>query len=249
MKASSIRKEIDKLNRELQTLKTELPNFDRLYRENSEAEAKIKAAQREGDETMAALSAARGRVVEARELLEQHRSDISTLEAEIVTLQERYDKQSAGERLAVAKEHHSTLEREYRDSVRHTLDTVEEALRAQLDKRAQVEARRQEITTLGLQLGIFERSKITGSIRGASFARLYPSVLPGVFDDAYPEVRSDRHVLTLLEQLADVDEVVKHREPRQVLAQREANRQIEVKQHSERLRLEAHAMIEGTTAA
>lgn len=102
MKASTIRKEIDKATKELQTLKAELPNFERLFRDNTEAKAKLKAAQREGDATLEALSTARGRVAEARELLEQHRLDISTLEAQIVTLQERYDKQSAGERLAVA---------------------------------------------------------------------------------------------------------------------------------------------------
>lgn len=110
-----------------------MPNFERLYRENSEAEAKVKAAQRDGEATLEALSAARGRVVEARELLEQHCADIATLEAEISTLP-KYEKQSAGERLAVAKEHHSTLEREYRDSIRHTLDAIQEALRAQLRK-------------------------------------------------------------------------------------------------------------------
>ena len=219
-----------------------------LYRENSEAEAKIKAAQREGDETMAALSAARGRVVEARELLEQHRSDISTLEAEIVTLQERYEKQSAGERLAVAKEHHSTLEREYRDSIRHTLDTVEEALRAQLEKRSQVEARRQEITALGLQLGIFQRSKQPFSrhpVVGTNFSRLYPASLPDLFDETFPELRADRQVLELLDQISRVDETVQAKETRQILAHREATRLAQLREQGERVRLEALAQLEG----
>lgn len=236
MKASSIRKEIDKLTKEVQNLKTELPNFERLFNENQEAEAKIKAAQREGDATLEALSAVRSRLLVSREMLDQHRSDISELGAKISDLQARYEKQSAGERQAVAKEHHETLEREYRDAIRHTLDTVEEALRVQLEKRGQVEARRQEITTLGLKLGIFQRSKITGSIRGASFARLYPSVLPGVFDDSYPELRSDRHALGLLEQLADVDEVVRQRELRQVLAQREATRRAQLQEQGRQAR-------------
>lgn len=246
MKASTIRKEIDKANKELQTLQTELPNFERLYRDNSEAEAKVKAAQRDGDDTLEDLSAARSRLLVSREMLEQHRSDISTLEATISDLQTRYEKQSAGERLAVAKEHHETLMTEYRDSIRHTLDAVQGALRAQLEKRGQVEARRQEITTLGLKLGIFERSRVTGSIRGAAFARLYPSVLPGLFDDSCPEVKSDRRVLELLEQLADVDEVVRQREPRQVLAHREATRQAQLREQEKQLQAEYQAMTEGT---
>ncbi len=90
MKASSVRNDINRLGNELQTLRTELPNFERLFNENQVAEAKAKAAQRDGDETMAALSAACGRVVESRELLEQHKSDISTLEVQIAPLQERF---------------------------------------------------------------------------------------------------------------------------------------------------------------
>ncbi len=62
MKASTIRKQIDKATKELQALKTQLPNFERLYKDNQAAEAKIKAAQRDGDATLEALSAARGRV-------------------------------------------------------------------------------------------------------------------------------------------------------------------------------------------
>ena len=244
MKASSIRKEIDKQQKELQTLKTELPNFERLYRDNQEAKAKLKAAQREGDATLEALSTARGRVVEARELLEQHRSDIDGLEAQIATLQARYDKQSAGERLAVAKEHHAQLEAEYRDSIRQTLDTVEQVLRAQLEKRAQVEARRTEIESLGLKLGIYERSAVFGrATKGTAFSRLYPSVLPGLFDDTYPELRTDRQVLNLLEQIAQVDEVVTTKEQRQTLANREVNRQAEIRQRLERQRAEALAAV------
>lgn len=247
MKASTLRKEIDKANKELQTLKTELPNFERLYRDNSEAEAKIKAAQRDGGETMAALSAARGRVVEARELLEQHRSDISTLEGEIATLQEKYDKQSAGERLAVAKEHHEALLVEYRDSIRHTLGVVQEALRGQLDKRGQVEARRAEIESLGLKLGIYERSTAFyggRGVRGTNFARLWPSTLPGLFDDAYPELKTDKQVLELLEQIAQADEVVKARETRQVSPHREVTRRATFRESTERAQAEARAALE-----
>lgn len=244
MKASTLRKEIDKATKELQTLKTELPNFERLYRDNSEADAKLKTAQREGDATLEALSAARGQVVEARELLEQHRSDISTLEAQIIAPQERYDKQSAGERLAVAKEHHSQLEAEYRDGIRQTLNAVQNALRAQLEKRGQVEARRTEVEGLGLKLGIYEHSKTFGrGVKGTNFARLWPSSLPGLFDDTYPELKTDRHVLELLDHIARADEVVTTGEPRQVLANREVNRQAAIREREARVQAEMRAAI------
>lgn len=98
-----VRKEIDRTRKDLQTLQTEPLNSERLFSENQVAEAKVKATQRDGGATLEALSAARGQVVEARELLEQHRSDISTLEAEIKTLQARYAKQSASEHLVAAE--------------------------------------------------------------------------------------------------------------------------------------------------
>lgn len=247
MKASTLRKEIDKATKELHTLNTELPNFERLYRDNQAAEAKVKEQHRDGDATLEALSTARGRVVEARELLEQHRSDISTLEGEIATFQERYDKQSAGERLAVAKEHHEALMGEYRDSIRQTLGVVQEALRGQLEKRGQVEARRGEIENLGLKLGIYERSTASygaRGVKGTNFARLWPSVLPGLFDDAYPELKTDRQVLELLEQITRLDEVVTTGETRQVLAHREVTRRAKIRETTERAQTEARAALE-----
>ncbi len=246
MKASSLRKQIDRQQKELQNLKTELPNFERLYRDNQAAEAKLREQHRDGDATLEALSSARGRVVESRELLEQHRSDISTLETEIAALQARYDKQSAGERLAVAKEHHAQLEAEYRDTIRQTLNAVQNALTTQLDKRGQVEERWAEITKLGLKLGIYQPNTqpySTRGVRGADFSRLYPSVLSGLFDDAYPELRTDRQVLELLERIAQADEVVTTGEPRQVLANHEVNRQAEVRARLELRRAEALAAV------
>lgn len=247
MKASTIRKEIDKATKELQTLKTELPNFERLFRDNQTAETKVKEQHRDGDATLEALSAARGRVVEARELLEQHHSDISTLEGEIATLQERYDKQSAGERLAVAKERHEVLMGEYRDNIRQVLNTVQNVLRAHLEKRGQVEARRTEIEDLGLKLDIYERSTVFyggRGVKGPNFARLWPSTLPGLFDDAYPELKTDKQVLELLEQIAQADEVVKAGEPRQVLAHREVTRRAKIRESTERSQAEARAALE-----
>lgn len=131
-----------------------------------------------------------------------------------------------------------------RDTIRQTLNTVQDALRAQLDKRGQVEARREEITALGLKLGIFERSKVTGSIRGAAFARLYPSVLPGLFDDTYPELKTDRQVLELLDQIARADEVVMNGEPCQVLANRETTRQARIRERLELRQAETRAALE-----
>ncbi len=179
-------------------------------------------------------------------MLEQHRSDISTLEAEIAALQARYDKQSAGERLAVAKEHHAQLEAEYRDSIRQTLNAVQDALRGQLDKRGQVEARRAEIESLGLKLGIYERNTApysTRGVKGTNFSRLYPAVLPGLFDDTYPELKTDRQVLELLEQIAQADEVVTSGKARQVLANREVNRQAKIRERHELRQAEALAAV------
>lgn len=246
MRASTIGKELERATKELQNLRGELPNFERLYSDNQAAEAKVKEAQRNGDATLKDLSAARGRVVEARELLEQHRSDISTLEVQIATLQERYDKQSAGERLAVAKEHHETLMTEYRDSVRHTLGTVQEALRGQLEKRGQVEARRAEIESLGLKLGIYQRNMVpysTRRVQGTGFSRLYPAVLPGLFDETFPGLRSDQQVLELLEQIVQVDEVVTTGETRQVLAHREAHRIAAIHERNAQLQAEAKGRV------
>ncbi len=242
-KAATIKKQITEAQARLKALRSDRPKIVALLNGHT---ATLATAKKEGAdfEHLAELQAKRDAFAS---VLTQHDGDISTLEAEIVTLQERYDKQNAGERLAVAKEHHETLEREYRDSIRHTLDTVEAALRAQLEKRGQVEARRDEITALGLKLGIFEPNPMPYSNRGAkgtSFSRLWPSALPGVFDDSHPELKSDRRILDLLDEIGRLDETVQAKEPRQVLAQREAKRQAQLREQNQQRQAEARAQLE-----
>jgi hypothetical protein len=242
-KAATIKKQITETQANLKALRRDRPKIVALLDGHT---ATLATAKKEGAdfEHLAELQAKRDAFAS---VLTQHDGDIEAREAQIASLQERYDKQSAGERLAVAKEHHEALIGEYRDSIRHTLGVVQEALRGQLEKRGQVEARRSEIESLGLKLGIYQRSTDPYSTRGAigtNFSRLYPSVLPGVFEDTYPELKTDRQVLELLEQIAQADEVVTTGETRQVLAHRETTRQAQVRESTARAQAEARAVLE-----
>jgi ABC-type transporter Mla subunit MlaD len=241
-KAATIKKQITEAQARLKALRSDRPKIVALLDGHT---AILATAKKEGAdfEHLAELQAKRDAFAS---VLTQHDDDIEALEAQIATLQERYDKQSAGERLAVAKEHHETLMGEYRDRIRQTLNTVQNVLRGQLEKRGQVEARRAEIESLGLKLGIYQRSTQLYSrypVKGPNFSRLYPAALPGLFDDAYPKLKKDEQVLELLDQIARADEVVTSGDTRQVLAHREVNRVVAIHERATRLQAEALAAV------
>jgi chromosome segregation ATPase len=73
---------------DLEQLEGELPNFERLLTDNQEEERKLRQAKA----PLADLAAAKGRMNVARELLEQHKSDIGTARAEVSSLTVQIDR-------------------------------------------------------------------------------------------------------------------------------------------------------------
>lgn len=68
---------------ELEALRVELPDYQALLRRNESAFEQLRSSG--ADES--ALKEARGRIGVARELLEQHQSDIRTAECEVARLE------------------------------------------------------------------------------------------------------------------------------------------------------------------
>ena len=234
-KASTLKRQITDAQASLKALRSDRPKIVALFDKHT---AQLTAAKRDGVdyEQLAELQAKQDAFAS---VLTQHDRDIQLLEADIEALQKKHDLQATGERFAVVKGQHEKLMTEYVGAVRESLNTVQHTLSAELKKRADIENARKEMEQLGLKLGIYQRSTSPYSrhpIVGTSFAPLYPSALPGLFDADYPELRTDKMTLSLLHQIADQDEVVTTGELRLTLAHREATRQAQLKEKEEAAR-------------
>jgi hypothetical protein len=82
-KRALIEADLDKAREALKLLQDELPQFHALLTDNEQAAQRLKGERASLD----AQSQARGRVQIAREMLEQHQSDIATAQAEVARLE------------------------------------------------------------------------------------------------------------------------------------------------------------------
>ncbi len=86
MSTKEVKKQFFAARKELEDLEAELPNYERLLAENEKAESERRRIKAPLDE----LALAKTRVQAARELLEQHRSDIEAAQAEADRLEADY---------------------------------------------------------------------------------------------------------------------------------------------------------------
>ncbi len=114
MSTKEVKKEYFAAKKELEQLQSELPNYERLLADNEKAESDRRRIKAPLDE----LALAKTRVQAARELLEQHHSDIKTAQAEADRLEADYRRETTLDELAgYAKE--ATKQKEAFEAVMH----------------------------------------------------------------------------------------------------------------------------------
>jgi phage-related tail protein len=114
MSTKEVKKEYFAAKKELEQLEAELPNYERLLADNVQAEGERRRIKAPLDE----LAVAKTRVQAARELLEQHHSDIKTAQAEADRLEADYQRETTLDSMTEhAKE--ATRQKEAFEAVMH----------------------------------------------------------------------------------------------------------------------------------
>ncbi len=114
MNTKEVKKQFFAARKELEDLEAELPNYERLLAENEKAESERRRIKAPLDE----LALAKTRVQAARELLEQHHSDIKTAQAEADRLEVEYRRETTLDGMAgYARE--ATKQKEAFEAVMH----------------------------------------------------------------------------------------------------------------------------------
>ncbi len=168
---------------DLELLEGELPNFERLLTDNQEEERKLRQAKA----PLADLAAAKGRMNVARELLEQHHSEIAAQNAEVTRLDAEYQRERAIEKMAVhAKEAH-----EQRQAFDAAIMAANEALGPLISKLISAwhgwKAARSEFVTAGRPLSRgFGRSSWGMTTGGPDDQRILAELLQDLEDRGAP---------------------------------------------------------------
>ncbi len=140
MQTSTVKEELKAAQKALTDLQDELPQFHALLTDNEADVQKLKTARAELD----VQAQARGRVGVAREMLEQHRSDIATARAEVVRLEGLANREAVLVQMAdhagQTTKHRKALETAVHEgsaALAKALDAMSEAFNGIRDHRAQ----------------------------------------------------------------------------------------------------------------
>jgi chromosome segregation ATPase len=161
-KLTAVEADLTKAREALTALQNELPQFHALLTDNEGDAQRLKSERAPLD----AQAQARGRVQIAKEMLEQHQSDIATARAEVVRLEASKNREltlaKMAEHAQQTSKHHKTLEKavhEGSETLGRTLVTMAQAFAGIHDERA-------AFALLGQELApeFYRKTPFTGGI-------------------------------------------------------------------------------------
>jgi DNA repair exonuclease SbcCD ATPase subunit len=134
MNATALRKQLKKAEQDLNDLRAELPNYERLLDDNTAEEARLRQEKAGIDD----LAKAKGRVNVARELLDQHRHETAEASAKVSDLEKQIRRAEQEAHLDALLNKQEVLRATRRERFLSWVQHAQRELEALLDLEAEV---------------------------------------------------------------------------------------------------------------